>query len=212
MKVILSFLLLVFISNAKLFSADKKDSLVCSYETKVAASPSDWETLDRYKTVCDSFSVLDRGINYIKQLISQGKDIPELHTILGLFYIDKIKKVGDIEKGFLAGSALEEFDKALMLDSLSWSALYSRGMLYLNMPPEFAQYELALKDFQKLIRIQNRADSLEDYFVLSYISLGDLYAKMGKMKEAEKIWKDGLTLFPKNTELQKRIQSVKKER
>jgi len=72
-KVILTFLLLVFISYTKSFSADKKDSLVCSYEKKVSASPSDWEILDRYKTVCDSFSLLDRGINYIKQLISKKK-------------------------------------------------------------------------------------------------------------------------------------------
>jgi len=131
---------------------------------------------------------------------------------LGLFYIDKIKKVGDIEKGFLAGSALEEFNNALAIDSVNWSALYSRGMLYLNMPPEFADYELAVKDFQKLIRIQNRANSLEDYFVLSYISFGDLYAKMGKMKEALKIWEEGLKLFPKNKELLKRLRPRIKQR
>jgi len=207
MKIIFGVLLLAYLSSARICCAEKQDSLLSLFEKRVTTSPSDWETLNGYKTLCDSLKVLDRGIDFIKQLVEKKKNIPELHTILGLFYIAKIEEVGDIEKGFLAGSALDEFNRALKVDSLSWSALYSRAMLYLNMPPEFAAYELSLKNFHKLLYIQQEADILESHFVLTYISLGDLYFKMKKKEKAIKTWKEGLEIFPHNNHLKNRISS-----
>jgi tetratricopeptide (TPR) repeat protein len=204
MRVILIFTLLVFLSCEE-SRVVKEDSRFTECEKIIVSSPEDWDNLEEYKHLCDSLDELDRGIDFFKNLLSQAKKVPELNTILGLFYIEKMEKVSDIEKGFLSGLALDEFNKALELDSLNWSALYSRGMLYLNMPPEFANYELGLADFQKLIYIQEQADTVEPHYALTYISMGDLYMKMDKKQKAMETWQKGLKIFPSNPQLKKRI-------
>lgn len=202
MRVIVLFTLLIILSCEE-SDVVKEDSRFSVYEKNIVLSPAEWKYLETYKNVCDSLGELDRGIDFLKGLLTQKKNIPELNTILGLFYIEKMNDVSDIEKGFLSGLALDEFNRALELDSLNWSALYSRGILYLNMPPEFANYELALADFQKLLYIQEQADTVESYYALVYISLGDLYMKMDEKQKAIKTWQQGLKIFPSNPQLKK---------
>lgn len=205
MRIILIFSLLIFLSCEESHVV-KEDSRFTECEKKIASSPGNWENLEEYKHLCDSLEELDRGIDFLKNLLTQGRKVPELNTILGLFYIEKMEDVGDIEKGFLSGLALEEFNRALELDSLNWSALYSRGMIYANMPQEFASYELALADFQKLLYIQEQADTIEPHYAITYISLGDLYMKMDKKQKAIKTWKQGLKIFPSNPQLKNRVE------
>ncbi|TES89735.1 MAG: hypothetical protein E3J87_11385 [Candidatus Cloacimonadota bacterium] len=208
MRFVFILMLFAFLSNIKICLAEKREIFLESLETQIISTPSEWGHLERYKGVCDSLKELERGIDFLKGLIDEKRKVPELYTMLGLFYIERIEFVSDIEKGFLAGCAMEEFNMALAIDSLSWGALYSRGMVYLNMPPAFAEYELALKDFQKLLEIQKKSDKVEKHYVLTYISLGDLYVKMKKKNEAKKIWMKGKEQFPDSEELKNRVKEL----
>lgn len=165
------------------------------------------ESINRYREIYLANASYDRPINFFKGLLNKCNRRADCRFGLGMAYIDKIQNSSGPEAGMLAGLAIEEFNKAIAIDSVHWSSHYALGATYLHMPPEFCLYEEAVEIFNRLITIQNKSDTLLPKYALTYASLGDAYVKIEKYNEAVAIWKQGLELFLKETELINRLES-----
>ena len=51
----------------------------------------------------------------------------------------------------------------------------------------------------------DKASGVKDYYVRTYVALGDARTKEKKYDQARKAWRDGLALFPESTELTGRL-------
>jgi tetratricopeptide (TPR) repeat protein len=173
---------------------------------KMLRTKSDEKLIGKYRDVSLAVNLFNQQINFLKELVTKKSNNANCHFGLGMAYIDKIQQSSGPEAGMLAGLAIEEFNKAIAIDSLHWSAHYALGVTYFHMPLEFGLIEDAINIFHKLIVIQDKSDTILPNYAWTYISLGDAYIKSGRHGKAIDIWEKGSEMFPDEYEFKKRLE------
>ncbi|BBM83725.1 redoxin domain-containing protein [Candidatus Uabimicrobium amorphum] len=92
------------------------------------------------------------------------------------------------------------FNKALKLDPTHWDTRLSKAVIYIYSEDSGLQ-----KQAQKLLLdLQAKNNNSDARYAKVYLYLGNLYELQGKKAAAQKTWKQGLQLYPKDEELQKK--------
>lgn len=145
----------------------------------------------------------DRCIKFFEKLVADNPNSANAFLNYGFAYVDKIPASGAITQVILANTALSHFTRSIELRP-SWIALYTRGNSYLYWPKIFGRASLGVSDLERAMRMQ-KEDRKRSYHVRAYISLGDGHWKMDEIEKARAVWKEGIELFPDNSQLKARL-------
>jgi len=156
---------------------------------------------------------LDQTIAELKRRATEDSNNPAIPTTLGEAMLNKVRVLhesgADVnEVGILAMQADQSFNAALKLDPSNWEAQYVKySSMYYWPANEARDNEVA----QKLSSLIDQQEVLppQSYFAQTYLVLGNQYEKMGKPDFAEATWRLGLTKFPSDPALQKKVSAVK---
>ena len=163
-----------------------------------------------YRLRCSSADRHDRAIKFFADRVIENPEDVNARLELGCALVDKIPTCGGIaavvSKGTLARKSLDQFDRIIAAHPDLWVAYYCRGMNHLHWPRALRHSDAAAADFQKCLELQRRtgAPNAKNYYVRTYIALGDAYAKAGSYDKAVETWREGLGLFPASAELKER--------
>ncbi len=131
---------------------------------------------------------------------------PDRRVELGVAYLEKIQEVGAGQlAGVWATKADEAFDAALELDPQHWEARFTKAVALSFWPPVFGKKPAAIQEFERL-RAQQAQLATEPQFAETYLLLGNLYRELGELDKARAAWKEGLSLFPDDSELAEQVQ------
>jgi hypothetical protein len=80
-------------------------------------------------------------------------------------------------------------------------------MNHLHWPRALRHSNDAAADFERCLELQLGAGkpNAKDYYLRTYVGLGDAYAKNKEYRNARRAWGDGFKVFPKSTELTERL-------
>lgn len=148
----------------------------------------------------------------IAELQSRAKENPgdaNLHTTLGEAMLNKVRLLhesgADVnEQGILAMQADQSFNAALKADPANWEAQYVKYSTMYYWPADPKRDGEAAQKLSGLID-QQEALPQQPQFVQTYVALGNQYQKMGKPDFAEATWRLGLTKFPNDPALLKKL-------
>lgn len=178
-------------------------------EEEMQKDPTRLALSNYYRLTASANKQFERSINFFKAAV-EGKysDVDEMYYNLAFAYIDKIPSVGPMGAGFLSKRAIKQFETVIERDPDDWAANYGIGMNYLHWPDYFKKNDRAMIYLEKTADLQ-RNQKTQPYFILTYIRLGDAYAKNGKIDEAYAIWQEGLDVFPNHADLVSRADTPK---
>lgn len=173
--------------------------------------PSRLALSNYYRQLAAKNKLYERSINFFKKEVA-GKNgsVDEMYYNLGFAYIDKIPSVGPMGSGFLSKRAIKQFQNVLDRDPDDWIATYAIGMNYLHWPDYFKKNDSAMVYLEQARGLQ-KVSSAEPFYILTYIRLGDAYAKNGKTNKAYEIWEEGLKFFPNHQDLVDRYNTPRKK-
>ena len=77
----------------------------------------------------------DGAVGFLEEAVRLDPDNSVVRTWLGRAYIAKLQTVSYMEKGVIAGRALEQLEKAVALDPANVEARATLASYYLNAPP-----------------------------------------------------------------------------
>jgi hypothetical protein len=127
---------------------------------------------------------------------------------LGEAYLKQCGQTTDVrEQAMLAMKADQVLDTALSLDPSNWEAQFYKVSAMAHWPLELNQGPSVLAQFQALIEQQESQPALPQ-FALSYVRLGDFYAKTGDANDAVQTWQRGAALFPDDTDLRNKLSTA----
>lgn len=152
---------------------------------------------------------MDAAIEELKQRAADNPNNPQLPTTLGEAQINKVSALyaagGDRnEMGILAMQADQSFNAALKIDPQNWEANFVKASSMFYWPAD------ATRDADVVQRLSSLIDQQETMkpnpaFVQSYLVLGNEYQKIGQPDKAQATWQLGLTKFPNDPTLLKKI-------
>ncbi|WP_420126003.1 hypothetical protein [Longimicrobium sp.] len=96
--------------------------------------------------------------------------------------------------GSLVGQANGLLEEALQIDSTHWEARFSLAMNHFHTPEFLGRTPDAIRHLETLLRQQG--DAAQPHFAETYLYLGDLYRRTGRVDEATALWRRGAALFP----------------
>jgi tetratricopeptide (TPR) repeat protein len=172
-------------------------------EAALSADPDSVRLGSEYRQAVIEAKEYDRCIKFFEKLVADHPKSSNAYLNFGFAYVDKIPAAGSITQVILANTALTYFSKSIEL-APSWIAYYTRGNSYLYWPKIFNRAHLGVEDLEQCMKLQ-KADTLRNYHVRAYISLGDGHWKMDDTAKAKQVWQEGLKLFPGNALLQARL-------
>jgi tetratricopeptide (TPR) repeat protein len=148
----------------------------------------------------------------ITELQARVKDSPgdaNLHTTLGEAMLNKVRLLHETgadvnEQGILAMQADQSFTAALKADPTNWEAQFVKYSTQFYWPADAKRDGEAAQKLSSLID-QQEALPPQPHFVQTYVALGNQYQKMGKPDFAEATWQLGLTKFPNDPTLLKKL-------
>lgn len=111
------------------------------------------------------------------------------------------------EKGVWATKADKAFDNALAIDDHNWGARFTKAVSLSNWPAFMGKQASAARQFETLIE-QQKSGPVSPEHAQTYFYLGNMYQSMGKSEQALATWRQGLEIFPGNTQLQGQISSA----
>lgn len=150
----------------------------------------------------------ERSISYFKEAVESNlSEVDEMYYNLAFAYIDKIPSVGPMGAGFLSKRAIKQFEVVLERDPDDWAAVYGIGMNYLHWPDYFKKNDEAIAYLEKTLNLQQRLADMKPYYILTYIRLGDAYAKSGRFEDAYRTWHQGLVHYPEHSDLVSRVNT-----
>lgn len=152
----------------------------------------------------------------IAELQRRAKENPEdanIQTTLGEAMLNKVRLLHETgadvnEQGILAMQADQTFNAALKIDPKSWEAQFVKYSTMYYWPANESRDNEAAQKLSSLIDQQEALPS-QPQFAQTYVVLGNQYQKMGKSDFAEATWRLGLSKFPDDLSLQKKIASLK---
>ena len=150
---------------------------------------------------------LDSAIAELKQREASNPNDAEIPTTLGQLDLGKLQTVQDYnQKGILALEADQYFNTALSVDPANWDAKFSKAAALSGWPAEMNKGPEVIQQLSSLIDQQERMTP-QPQFAQTYVLLGDQYQKAGQLDYAQATWQLGLTKFPGDPTLQKRINT-----
>ncbi|MGB0659825.1 MAG: DUF1702 family protein [Mangrovicoccus sp.] len=184
-------------------------------EAYLRSNPGDVIAGNAYRQMAVAGQVHDRPIRFFNEVLLQfDPDLedeihpwapPGLRYNLAFAYIDKIPVVGPMGAGFLSKRSIAQFQIALAEDGEDWIANYGVGMNYLHWPDYFEKNDSSMSYFEKAVELQD-ADAPLPLDMLSYVRLGDAYAKAGMIDEAFATWEAGKDVFGDYADLEERLE------
>lgn len=152
---------------------------------------------------------LDQAITELKRRATEDPANPEIPTTLGEALLNKVRALhesgADVnEVGILAMQADQSFNAALKLDPSNWEAQFVKYSTMFYWPANEARDNEVAQKLSSLID-QQEALPQQSHFAQTYVVLGNQYQKMGKSDFAEATWRLGLTKFPNDPTLLKKL-------
>ena len=182
-------------------------------ENRMKKSLDSYALPSEYRKECAGHGQHDRAINFFRDLVAVQPGNWRAHLELSCAYVDKIPTckgaLALVNRGALAGKALEQAEMVVAARPDSWVSYYARGLNHLNWPRAFHHSEDAIKDLTKCVEIQERhgGQGGRPYYLKVLVALGDAYTKAAKYKEAREAWQRGLKAFPEAKELKARLDA-----
>jgi tetratricopeptide (TPR) repeat protein len=152
---------------------------------------------------------MDQVIAELKRRAKGDPQIPEIPITLGEALLHKVGALhaagGDVnEMGILAMQADQSFNAALKMDPSNWEAQYVKYSTMFYWPAEPTRDNEVAQKLSSLIDQQEALPS-QPHFVQTYVALGNQYQKVGKPDFAEATWRLGLSKFPNDPMLLKKL-------
>lgn len=188
----------------ELAAGGEKAGALAALEESIRLEPANMRYSNEYRMVAGRLGEHDRAIKFFEGMAGEPNPPIEAYYNLGFAYIDKIPLLGEMGRGFQSKKSLKQFEKALAREPESWVATFGTAMNYLHWPAFFGKQKLAIEGFRKCLALQ-AGKAPRPYFVLPYLRLGDAYVRNDQVEEAQKVWEEGLALFPGHPELAERL-------
>jgi tetratricopeptide (TPR) repeat protein len=152
---------------------------------------------------------LDQAIESLKHDAANNPISAEYPAALGEAELQKANAIsqsgGNInEMGILGMQADQSFDAALKIDPANWDAQFSKAAAMSYWPAELNKSDEVIQRFSSLID-QQETMTPQPEFAQTFVLLGNEYQKLGQPDKAQATWQLGLTKFPSDPTLQKRI-------
>ncbi len=153
---------------------------------------------------------MDAAIAELKQRAVDNPNNAQLPTTLGEAMLNKVRALkesggGDInEMGILAMQADQSFNAALKIDPQNWEANFVKASSQFYWPPDEKRDADVVQRLSGLID-QQETMTPNPAFVQTYVVLGNQYEKLGQHDKAAATWQLGLTKFPNDPALLKKI-------
>jgi tetratricopeptide (TPR) repeat protein len=152
---------------------------------------------------------MDAAIAELKQRAADNPDNPQLPTTLGEAQLNKVSALyaagGDRnEMGILAMQADQNFNAALKIDPQNWEANFVKASSMYYWPADTARDNEVVQRLSGLID-QQETMTPNPAFVQTYLVLGNEYQKIGQPDKAAATWQLGLSKFPNDPALLKKI-------
>lgn len=152
--------------------------------------------------------LMDEALALLEGAVEKDPNNPEMHMALAGGYLARtLYTASDLEKGAYAVAADRTLDRALELDPNHWDARFTKASSLTFYPPIMGKQGEALRHFEILLE-QQKTMPTDPKHSQTYLFLGNLHQQMGNYQKASQIWKDGLALFPENSELAKQLENA----
>jgi hypothetical protein len=147
---------------------------------------------------------LDQVIAELKQRAAGSPDDPAIPTAIGEALMHKFP-LADPDESAMTGLQMDQsFNKALKLDPANWEAQFFKAVELSYWPSEMNKGPEVVQRFSALIDQQETMASQPE-FAQAYVVLGNEYQKIGQSDKAAATWQIGLTKFPNDPTLLKKI-------
>lgn len=168
-----------------------KNLSVLIYHAPIAAKSFEkgWELIDNQPVVKEE---LFGFVEYLKQtdfpryIKFTGQDPKEIVGKANVHY----KRAYALGTDGKRKEAIEEYTKTIELFPLFYETIDNRAFTYM----ELGDYQSALNDFEASLRVEPNG-------IAAFFSRGECLMKLGKLKEAEATFKEGLVRFPEQKEM-----------
>jgi tetratricopeptide (TPR) repeat protein len=152
---------------------------------------------------------IDDAIADLKQRMADSPTDAEIPTTLGEAQLNKLRAIkeagGDInDLGILAMEADKSFNAALKIDPQNWEANFVKASSMYYWPADPTRDNDVVQRLSGLID-QQETMTANPAFAQTYLILGNEYQKMGQPDKATATWQLGLTKFPNDPTLQKKV-------
>jgi len=190
---------------------EELDRMLVKMESGLRENPGSHALAHAYRQRCVDHQRHDRSIALFREFVLADPSDAWARLELSVAYVDKMPSRGGIaavvSKGMLASKSLDHLDEILARDDGSWLAHYARGVNHLHWPRALRHSDDAVADFRRCLELQSSHDGPAgpDYYVRTYILLGDALAKMASYKEARSVWHEGRKQYPGSEELRERL-------
>jgi tetratricopeptide (TPR) repeat protein len=152
---------------------------------------------------------IDDAIADLKQRMTDSPTDAAIPTTLGEAQLNKLRAIkeagGDInDLGILAMEADKSFNAALKIDPQNWEANLVKASSMYYWPADPTRDNDVVQRLSGLID-QQETMTANPAFAQTYLILGNQYQKMGQSDKATATWQLGLSKFPNDPGLQKKI-------
>jgi tetratricopeptide (TPR) repeat protein len=195
---------LVLAPGARAETAPPCAAELARLEKDVAAAPDDIFLGADYRQAVIRCEAGDRATRFFDRLTERHPEASSAWLNAGLAYVDRIPPAGDIRQARLGKAAAERLGRSAALRP-SWLAHHVRGFVYLFYPRIFRVGRKAVADLESAQRLLAQ-ESLRPCQARTYAALGDAwYWRFDDLARAQRIWAEGLALFPGDRELRDRV-------
>jgi tetratricopeptide (TPR) repeat protein len=199
------------VSIAAATSETKPDDSTNSIRKSVDAllsAKSGAEKHDLFQQLVKSGQI-DAAIAELKQRMADNPNDPEIPTTLGEAQLNKLRALRDAggdpnDVGILAMQADQSFNAALKIDPQNWEANFVKASSMYYWPADATRDNDVVQRLSGLIDQQETMPA-QPQFVQTYVMLGNEYEKIGQPDKAMATWQLGLTKFPNDPTLLKKI-------
>ena len=166
------------------------------FEAALQADPGNLRYGSDYRQASIRIEAYDRCLAFFEKLTGSHPQVANAFLNYGYAHVDKIPAAGAITRVLLANTALQQFTKALKIES-SWLGLYTRGSTYLYWPKVFKRAALGLADLEAAYEVQKSENRSRLAHALVFVALGDGYWKTDEIGRARETWDQGLGPVPR---------------
>jgi len=152
---------------------------------------------------------IDDAIADLKQRMADDPTSAAIPTTLGEAQLNKLRALhdagGDLNDiGILAMQADQSFNAALKLDPQNWEANFVKASAMYYWPADPTRDNDVVQRLSSLIDQQETMTAAPG-FAQTYLVLGNEYQKIGQPDKALATWQLGLTKFPNDPALEKKL-------
>lgn len=193
-----------FEEGLKAVAAGNHAAALPLFEAALGSDPDNLRYANEYRKAVIRTGEYERAIGFFEKLTKAHPQAAFAWLNYGYAYVDKIPAAGSITQVILANNALTQFSKSIEVKK-SWIALYTRGNSYLYWPKVFGRAPLGVADLEEAVAIAKNETQKKKVYARGWVALGDGYWKTDQLEKAKATWREGLTLFPGEPQLEARV-------